>query len=79
MLMLDFDYNGEVFDLDTTFYAHQLEDEECQAWFSAESLGEKVMAVFIDIYGNEAREVILREKFGPTLKRSATSKKKIWN
>lgn len=64
MLMLDFDYNGEVFDLDAVFYAHQLEAENWQAWFSAESVGANVMAVFIDIYGNEAREIVPREKFG---------------
>jgi DNA modification methylase len=76
MLMLDFDYNGEVFDMDAAFYAHQLEADEWQAWFSAESLGEKVMAVFIDIYGNEARVVIPRENFGLTTRRATTSKKK---
>ena len=76
MLMLDFDYNGEVFDLDAVFYAHQLADDEWQAWFSAESLGENIMAVFIDIYGNEAREVIPRESFGLTTKRAAAPKKK---
>jgi len=76
MLMIDFDYNGEVFEMDAVFYAHQLADDEWQAWFSAESLGEKVMAVFIDLYGNEAREVIPREKFGLATKRAAASNKK---
>lgn len=76
MLMLDFDYNGEVFDLDAVFYAHQLEAENWQAWFPAESVGANVMAVFIDIYGNEAREIIPREKFGlePAKLESATRK-----
>ncbi|WP_447976752.1 DNA methyltransferase [Candidatus Nitrospira bockiana] len=64
MLMLDFDYDGEVFDLDTVFYAHQLEETSWEAWFPVEPLGSRVMAVFIDIHGNEAREVIAREKFG---------------
>lgn len=84
MLMLDFDYNGEVFDLDAVFYAHQLEAEDWQAWFPAESVDANVMAVFIDIYGNEAREIIPREKFGlgstklesATRKISAKAKKK---
>jgi hypothetical protein len=60
LLMLDFDYDGEVFDLDAVFYAHQLEANGWRAWFPAEGLGQQVMAVFIDIYGNEAREVIPR-------------------
>ena len=64
MLMLDLDYNGDVFDFDTVFYAHQLQDSDWQVWFPVESLGENIMVVFIDIYGNEAREIILRDQFG---------------
>lgn len=64
MLMLDFDYDGEVFDLDAVFYAQQLQDDDWQAWFPVEGLGENVMAVFIDLYGNEAREIISRDKLG---------------
>lgn len=64
MLMLDFDYNGDVFDLDAVFYNHQMEADGWEARFSAESLGNKVMAVFIDIHGNEAREVIPLAQFG---------------
>ena len=60
MLMLDFDYDGEVFDLDAVFYAAQLQADEWRAWFPVEGLGAQVMAVFMDIYGNEAREVIPR-------------------
>lgn len=67
MLMLDFDYDGEVFDLDAAFYAAQLQADEWRAWFPAEGIGAQVMAVFTDIYGNEAREVIPREKFGEDL------------
>ena len=58
MLMLDFDYDGEVFGLDAAHYAAQLQADEWRAWFPVEGLGAQVMAVFIDIYGNEAREVI---------------------
>jgi len=64
MLMLDLDYDGDVFDLDAVFYAHQLEAVNWEAWFPAENLGDNVMAVFIDIHGNEAREVIPRAQFG---------------
>lgn len=74
MLMLDYDYNGEVFDLDAVFYAHQLEADDWQAWFPVEGVGEHVMAVFIDIYGNEARELSPRDKFGLRPAKSATKK-----
>lgn len=76
MLMLDFDYDGEVLDLDTVFYAHQLEETNWEAWFPVEPLGAQVMAVFIDIHGNEAREVIAREKFGLSAGKAARKGRK---
>ncbi len=76
LLMLDFDYEGEVFNFDAVFYAHQLQTDGWQAWFPAEGLGEKVMAVFIDIYGNEARQVIPRAEFGLSAAKSAPAKSK---
>jgi site-specific DNA-methyltransferase (adenine-specific)/adenine-specific DNA-methyltransferase len=76
MLMLDFDYDGKVFDLDAVFYAHQLEADDWQAWFPTEKVGEKLMAVFIDIYGNEARELITPDTLGTRPKKSSKPKKK---
>ncbi len=63
MLMLDFDYDGNVFDLDKVFYANQLEGQGWMATFPLEDLGEKIMTVFVDIYGNESSVVIPREDF----------------
>lgn len=60
MMMLDYDYDGKVFALDAVFYAHQLKD--CQAWFPMDEIGDKVMVVFLDIYGNESREIITRDQ-----------------
>ncbi len=64
MLMVDYNYDGEVFDLDAAFFAHQIEAQKWEALFPADSVGEKIMAVFVDIHGNESRIVIPREKFG---------------
>lgn len=80
MLMLDFDYDGDVFDLDAVFYNHQMEAAGWEARFSAESLGDNVMAVFIDTHGNEAREVIPLVQFGlqpakPVVKKTKTMTK----
>jgi hypothetical protein len=41
-----------------------MKEADWEALFPVETLGGAVMAVFIDIHGNEAREVIAREKFG---------------
>jgi len=64
-LMLDFDYNGEVFDMDAVHFAHELEEHKWQTWFSLDEIGKNIMVVFLDIYGNEAREVISRDSFAP--------------
>jgi site-specific DNA-methyltransferase (adenine-specific)/adenine-specific DNA-methyltransferase len=74
MLMIDTDFNGDVFDLDEVFFAQELKDSDWQAFFPVEDIGKQVMAVFLDIHGNEAREVISREKFG--IKRSGADRKR---
>jgi 16S rRNA G966 N2-methylase RsmD len=61
-VMLDYAYNGDVFDLDAVFFADAIDRLGWQVRFPVESVGEQVMAVFIDIYGNEAREVIPGER-----------------
>lgn len=63
MLMLDFDYKDDVFDLDAVFYGHQLAERDWTAAFSPDGLGENIMAVFVDIHGNEARELLPCARF----------------
>ena len=77
MLMLDYDYDGDVFDLDAVFYAHQLQESDWEAWFPVEAMGEQVMAVFIDIHGNEAGELIPRERFGLKPAKAVRNKRKL--
>ena len=64
MVMLDYDYDGEVFNHDAVFYADAIEKAGWEVRFLLESLGRQLMAVFVDIYGNEAREVIPASRFG---------------
>lgn len=66
MLMLDYDYksDSDVFDFDAVFYADAIEKAGWEIRFPLESIGSQVMAVFVDIYGNEAREVIPGSAFG---------------
>ena len=66
MVMLDYDFDAEadVFDLDKFFYAGDIESAEWEVRFSPDQIGEKIMAVFVDIYGNEARVVIPAADFG---------------
>lgn len=64
MVMLDFNYTGEVFDLDAVVFADEISKNGWEVSFPADQVGEQVMAVFTDIYGNEAREVIAGTVFG---------------
>ncbi|BFU93129.1 MAG: site-specific DNA-methyltransferase [Nitrospira sp.] len=66
MVMLDynFDKDSDVFDLDAVFYAEAIQKADWEVRFPLESVGKQLMAVFVDIYGNEAREVIPASKFG---------------
>ncbi|MBE7423820.1 MAG: site-specific DNA-methyltransferase [Zoogloeaceae bacterium] len=67
MVMLDYDYDAtaDVFDLDEVFYANAIEAAGWEVRFPANRLTDKLMAVFVDIYGNEARVVIQGGDFGP--------------
>lgn len=66
MVMLDYDFDSEsdVFELDAAFYAEAIQKADWEVRFPLESVGRQLMAVFVDIYGNEAREVIPVSKFG---------------
>ena len=68
MVMLDYSYETDIFDLDAVFYADAIEKADWEVRFPVESLGRQVMAVFVDIYGNEARELIPAERFGAQAK-----------
>ncbi len=77
MVMLDYDYDAEadVFDLDEVYYAGTIEAAGWELRFPANRLGAQVMAVFLDIYGNEARVVIPAADFGPAIPVKATRAK----
>ncbi len=76
MLMIDYAYDGEVFDPHLVFYGNKLEADNWCAFFPYEGIGEKAMAVFIDIHGNEARHLIPRDQFEiPPLKAEKNNRK----
>ena len=70
MLMLDYNYEAKgtdskmgAFELDEVFFAADLKNSGWTARFDKKRVGEKVMAIFADIYGNEARRLIPGAKF----------------
>ncbi|HSQ20273.1 MAG TPA: hypothetical protein VLR92_07860, partial [Blastocatellia bacterium] len=69
MLMLDLDYDGDIFEMDEFRLAQDLKNSEWEVRLSPNTIGKQIMAVFIDVYGNESRVVIPREEFSlPKLK-----------
>jgi hypothetical protein len=63
MVMLNYDYRNDLFDLDAVFYAQDLQKADWRLWIPLKKCGEQMMIVFIDIYGNEARLLIPRSHF----------------
>jgi hypothetical protein len=64
MLMVDTNYNGDVFNLGQAFYGNDLEASKWEASFAPEALGARVAAIWVDHHGNEFKAVIPREAFG---------------
>ena len=65
MVMVDYDYDGDVFNLDTVFYAGDIEKNNWEVRMPLESLGQRAMIAYIDIYGNEYREIKAPADFQP--------------
>jgi site-specific DNA-methyltransferase (adenine-specific)/adenine-specific DNA-methyltransferase len=78
MVMMDYDYDADadIFDLDEVFYAGAIEAAGWKVRFPTDQLGAKAMAVFVDIYGNEARIVIPATNFGAVRSRKSDALKK---
>jgi len=65
-VMIDFDYDegAKVFDLDEIHYANDIEKDGWKVRFLKDRISKRMMAVFLDIYGNEARVLIDAAEFG---------------
>lgn len=68
LVMIDYNFDGDVFDLDKPYFGDQLENEGWQIQLPSSSVGEQMMVVFIDIYGNESGELIPRDSLLHELK-----------
>jgi DNA modification methylase len=56
MVMVDRSYDGDVFNLDQAFYRGDLESAGWELTFPKSSVGDQLMLIFLDVYGNEYRE-----------------------
>ena len=63
MVMLDYNFDGEVFDLDEVFYAEELKKNDYEVRFAEDKVRDRIMVIYIDIFGNEKREAKILSDF----------------
>ena len=57
MIMVDFDYDGEIFNLDKSYYASEIEKNGWKVLLPLENIKKQIMIIYLDVYGNEYREI----------------------
>ncbi|MBI2450841.1 MAG: site-specific DNA-methyltransferase [Parcubacteria group bacterium] len=57
MVMVDYNFNGEVFDIDQYWFAESLEKDGFEIRFDPKKVEKQMMIIYMDIFGNEKREV----------------------
>ena len=62
MVMVDYNYDGKVFDLDEVFYADKLKPD-FEVRFDSRKIDKQMMVIYLDIYGNEKKEILNLKDF----------------
>ena len=57
MIMVDFNYDGDIFNLDKVYYASEIEKKSWKVFLPVEEIKKQIMIIYLDIYGNEYREI----------------------
>jgi DNA modification methylase len=57
MVMVDYGYDGKIFDLDAVYYREDLEDGGYRIEIPADQVAKQLMLIYLDVFGNEHREV----------------------
>ena len=63
MVMVDYDYNGEYFDMDDKWFASDLEKDNYEIRFPVEKLTDRMMIIYMDVFGNERKEIKGKKDF----------------
>jgi hypothetical protein len=63
MVMLDYDFDGKVFDVDDVFYADEIETNDYEIRFDYDKINKQMMIIYLDIFGNEKREIKTLKEF----------------
>lgn len=57
MIMVDFSYDGDVFNPDKVYYASDIEKNGWKVTLPVDEFKEQIMIIYLDKYGNEYREI----------------------
>jgi len=57
MVMMDYDFDGDVFDMDAYWFAEDIAKNKYQISFDPKKVDKQIMIVYMDIFGNEKREI----------------------
>ncbi len=57
MVMVDYDFDGEVFDLDEVWFREELDKADYRIAIPKDLVGKQLMLIYLDVFGNEHREV----------------------
>lgn len=63
MVMIDYNYYDDIFNFDDVFYAEDLKKNNWEVRFDVDKVDGQIMIIYIDIFGNEKREVKNRKDF----------------
>jgi len=63
MVLIDYNYNGEYFDMDDKWFASDLEKNDYEIRFPVEKLTDRIMIIYMDVFGNERKEIKRRKDF----------------
>jgi site-specific DNA-methyltransferase (adenine-specific)/adenine-specific DNA-methyltransferase len=74
MVMVDFSYDGDVFNLDKVYYASDIERNGWEVNLPVDAFEEQIMIIYLDIYGNEYREVKTLKDFTGSKRRQKGGK-----
>lgn len=73
MVMVDYDYDGEIFDLDAVHYAEDMAGASWCVEIPRSQVGKQIMLIYLDVYGNEHRETKTISDFDPAPMRNKKS------
>jgi len=63
MIMINYDFNGDYFNMDDKWFALDLEKNDYEIRFPIERLKDQMMIIYLDVYGNEKKEILTVKNF----------------